>query len=127
MADQGDLARELLKLAGDDEIAAREMLPVDAVTDDIIGFHAQQAVEKSLKAVLASRGIDFPFTHDLAALVELCEGAGIELPAPLAEVDRLTPYGARLRYGRVLAADVDRNVALSWAAAAVVWAAELIG
>ena len=30
-----------------------------------IGFHAQQAVEKAIKAVLACRGVVFPFTHDL--------------------------------------------------------------
>jgi HEPN domain-containing protein len=31
----------------------------------IVGFHCQQAVEKALKAVLAERGADFPYTHDV--------------------------------------------------------------
>jgi HEPN domain-containing protein len=46
---------------------------MDAVADAILGFHAQPAVEKSLKAVLASRAIEFPYTHDLDGLLELCE------------------------------------------------------
>jgi HEPN domain-containing protein len=57
------------------------MLDVGAVTDSIVGFHAQQAVEKSLKAVLAVKGVDFPFTHDIEGLVELCEAEGAALPA----------------------------------------------
>ena len=62
MASRADLARELLGLARGDEAAARAMLDSDAVSDAIIGFHSQQAVEKALKAVLAASGVDFPFT-----------------------------------------------------------------
>jgi HEPN domain-containing protein len=64
-----------------------------------VGFHAQQAVKKALKAVIASRDLEFPFTHDLGALMQLCEDAGFELPGKLAEADCLTPYAAALRYG----------------------------
>ncbi len=49
-----DLAEQLLRRAADDETAARAMLPLESVTNAIVGFHAQQAVEKSLKAVLAA-------------------------------------------------------------------------
>jgi HEPN domain len=66
------------------------------------GFNAQQAVEKALKAVLAGRGEDFPFTHDIAALIELCQDEGFQLPDDLREADRLTPICRRasLRHGR---------------------------
>jgi len=37
------------------------------VADAILGFHAQQAVEKSLKAVLASADVQFPYTTTWAA------------------------------------------------------------
>jgi HEPN domain-containing protein len=40
-------------------------------------FHAQQCVEKYLKALLVTRGLTFPRTHDLAALSDLCRQAGI--------------------------------------------------
>jgi len=46
MADQQDLARELLTRAQDDERAAQALLPAGDVSDTIVGFHAQQAVEK---------------------------------------------------------------------------------
>lgn len=58
MATGRDLAEQLLRRAADDEAAARAMLPLEPVTDAIVGFHAQQAVEKSLKAVLAARNVD---------------------------------------------------------------------
>lgn len=47
MATSIDLARKLAGLAGDDELMARWLLPVEGVTDAGIGFHAQQAVEKA--------------------------------------------------------------------------------
>ena len=34
-------------------------------------FHAQQAVEKALKAVMIDRDIFFPYTHDIAELLEI--------------------------------------------------------
>jgi hypothetical protein len=71
MASSADLAATLLELAAEDELMARSLLPVEGVTDAGIGLHAQQAVEKSLKAVLAFHGVEFPFTHDLDGLVRL--------------------------------------------------------
>jgi HEPN domain-containing protein len=128
MASQRDLAEQLLRLAREDEVAARAMLDVGAVTDAIVGFHAQQAVEKSLKAVLALKGADFPFTHDIEGLVELCEAQGASLPADLADIDRLTPYGVRLRYGAVdVAAPVERETALRWAEQTIAWAEGITG
>src|SRR6266446_572321 len=43
-------------------------------------FHAQQCVEKYLKALLVARGLIFPRTHDLAALSDLCLQGGITIP-----------------------------------------------
>ena len=98
MADQHDLARGLLDLAHDDHVAASALLDVAAVSDAIVGFHAQQAVEKALKAVLADRGVTYPFTHDVGLLTALCADAGIDTPALLHDADLLTPYGVALRY-----------------------------
>jgi len=41
------------------------------VADETIGFHAQQAVEKCLKAVLILHEIEFRKTHNLDELVDL--------------------------------------------------------
>jgi HEPN domain-containing protein len=121
MATSGDLARLLLSRAAEDEAAARELLPVDRVTDAIIAFHAQQAVEKVLKAVLASREVEFPFTHDLRALEEQCASNGITIPSELDDLDLLTPYAARARYEAPDPATVDRKTALALASAALEW------
>lgn len=124
MADQSDLARELLERARDDEAAGAALLPVEAVSDSVVGFHAQQAVEKALKAVLAAEGADFPFTHDLALLADLCHDAGLALPGELEEVDRLSPYAVHFRYGGKVAGTVGREDTVRWAALAIEWAEE---
>ena len=99
MAGPADLARQLLELAAADELAARTLSDAAGISDAIVGFHAQQSVEKALKAVLASHEIEFPFTHDLDGLMELCKTNGIDMPSELDGVDRLTPYGVQWRYG----------------------------
>lgn len=126
MADQRDLARELLAYARDDERAARVLLPAGEVSDAIVGFHAQQAVEKALKAVLAGIGAQFPFTHNLGLLMQLCEDAQLTLPQSLAEVDMLTPYAAQVRYGSAPAITVSRTTALELATETIEWAAGVV-
>lgn len=122
----GDLPRVLLGLARDDDFAARSLLPVEGVADAILGFHAQQAVEKSLKAVLASADVQFPYSHDLDGLIELCRGHGLEVPDALDDADQLSPYGVRMRYGASHDTRLDRDEALGWSAAAVEWAREIV-
>jgi HEPN domain-containing protein len=87
-----DLAEQLLRRADEDAAGAKGMLPIDEVADVLVCFHAQQAVEKALKAVLAARGVEFAHRHDLRVLIGQCENAGVRLPEELAEVDLLSPY-----------------------------------
>jgi len=61
-------------------------------------FHAQQCAEKYLKALLVSRGQAFPKTHDLVALSDLCEQAGIIVPVHPESLDRLSAYAVGVRY-----------------------------
>lgn len=61
-------------------------------------FHAQQCIEKYLKALLISRQVDFPRTHDLAALGYLCKQAGIILPIDDDALELLTVYAVETRY-----------------------------
>jgi len=82
-------------------------------------FHAQQAVEKAMKAVLAAKSIEFPFIHDLDSLGRLCEKSGIELPSTLDGMDKLTPFAVIERYGSEVAGPLNRDHALKWASAAV--------
>jgi HEPN domain-containing protein len=121
-----DLPRLLLRLACDDEFAARSLLPVAGVADAILGFHSQQTVEKALKAALAAREIEFPYTHDLDGLIELCGTNGLDIPATLDGVEHLAPYGVHIRYGASSASKLDRDQALDWAAASIAWASGII-
>jgi HEPN domain-containing protein len=126
MAGPADLARELLGLADDDLVAARALLDVPGVTDAIVGFHAQQAAEKALKAALASADLEFPYTHNITTLMQLCDDAELTLPNELATVDLLTPYGVAGRYGARSPATVDRATALELAERAVSWSRAVV-
>lgn len=57
MSGQQQLARQLIDRARDDVNAADALVDVAAVSDAILGFHAQHAVEKALKAVLSVGGV----------------------------------------------------------------------
>jgi hypothetical protein len=53
-------ARELLALAAKDLQALTGMGDLETFADEIFGFHAQQAVEKTLKAWIAASGERYP-------------------------------------------------------------------
>ncbi|HZL49231.1 MAG TPA: HEPN domain-containing protein [Solirubrobacteraceae bacterium] len=126
MATNGDLARLLLGAARDDELMASSLLPVKGVTDAGIGLHAQQAVEKAIKAVLAVKETKFPFTHDLKRLRDFATGSGIELPPTLDGIEELTPFARDERYGSETSLGLDREQALKWAAEAIAWARTVV-
>ena len=69
----------------------RGVLPED------LCFHAQQAVEKSLKAMLISRGIDFPRTHNLRVLIDALPESVFRDPI-LDSSAALTDYAVSTRY-----------------------------
>jgi HEPN domain-containing protein len=126
MATRIDLAKQLLQRAGDDEAAAKAMLHVGSVTDVIVGMLAQQAVEKSIKAVLSFNAVKFPFVHDIGRLATLANDTGAPLPDDLREAHRLTAYAENLRYDADDPKLVDRETAQHWATAAVQWARSTI-
>ncbi len=88
----------LVRKAAADIALLEKVLHSPEVTDEIIGFHCQQAAEKLLKAVLSEVGAEYPRTHNLRFLMDQLADAGVALPAELADLDMLTPFGALLRY-----------------------------
>ncbi|MFO7899062.1 MAG: HEPN domain-containing protein [Planctomycetota bacterium] len=92
-----DLARSWARKAESDLAAAQLAIQAGRALDAAC-FHAQQAAEKYLKAYLASRGTDFPFTHNLARLVDVCSQDAAEFNELLASAAELTPYAVELRY-----------------------------
>ncbi len=63
----------------------------------LIAYHAQQCAEKYLKAYLVFRNIDFPYTHNISHLLELCPDLA-EQAKDLQEAKVLTPYAITARY-----------------------------
>jgi HEPN domain-containing protein len=61
-------------------------------------FHAQQCAEKYMKALLISKSADFPKTHDLLLLNNLCSTNGILLEIDPKHLNTLTDYAIRTRY-----------------------------
>jgi HEPN domain-containing protein len=93
----GDHAKLLLKKASHDLSAARATLAVDEALD-MVCFHAQQAVEKSLKAILALHEIDYPRRHDLAELLELINPLTPSLVPFADRILNMTPFAVQIRY-----------------------------
>lgn len=126
-----EYALVLLQKARDD-LYVLERLATDADAPTwSVGFHAQQAVEKALKAVLAARSVEFPRTHNLAQLLDLLREQGLPLPADGQNLPRLTPFGATLRYDMVpegaLEQPLDRTWAMETSRRAVTWAEGILG
>jgi HEPN domain-containing protein len=61
-------------------------------------FHAQQCAEKYMKALLLSKGAEFPKTHDLLLLNNLCSANGILLEIEPRHLNTLTDFAVRTRY-----------------------------
>jgi hypothetical protein len=81
--DEQDVADALLAKAGGDEAGLRALADHPDVPDHVAGFLAQQAIEKSLKAILTARDVPFERSHDIDYLCDLIEGAGLDLTPEL--------------------------------------------
>jgi HEPN domain-containing protein len=105
-----DRPEVLLHKAQQDELVLQKLLSDLEVDDDTLGFHAQQAAEKLLKALLAWRGVDYPKTHNLRVLMELLTASGVQLPDGLSEITPLTQFGTTFRYDNFEAAPQGERV-----------------
>jgi len=127
MSKSREHARLLMEKAAEDAYVLERLAGDAKAPDAIMGFHAQQAVEKCLKAVLTSRGIPYARTHDLAGLVELLERSGIGGPPQADSLPRLSPFAAEHRYGRLPPeegeeASLDRDWAMRCVGLVTSWA-----
>lgn len=91
-----DLARTLALKANHD-IQAVELLMNEGATD-VICFHLQQAAEKILKAYLQANSVDFPRTHDLDALLDICSETTDRFEPYRDRLEVFIPYAVMLRY-----------------------------
>jgi len=93
-----DEARRFLQKAAQDEYVLARLLEDLAAPDEQLGFHAQQAVEKLLKAALFLSDAEPLRTHHLAQLEALLATAGQPLPTEFQALLDLTPYAVQWRY-----------------------------
>lgn len=115
-----------MQRAESDLRACRTLADDRDMDDDVVGFHAQQTVEKAIKVALVLRGVDFPRTHDLDFLLARAEEHGLAVPTGIEEAGWLAPWAAQLRYDET-PAPLDRAAALSAATVAVEWARSVLG
>ena len=107
-------ARGLLAVAERDYSALSGMEDSAIFSDEIFGFHVQQAVEKALKAWLCSLGAAFPRTHDLDELSALLEQAGQPIPDFISPLLEFTDFAVAFRYDALadLEGDIDRRACI---------------
>jgi HEPN domain-containing protein len=114
------------------KIADREIKAFDALKSlpnielPTVCFHAQQAVEKILKAILVLHGDDPTRTHDLNKLAYALLDRNINLPLPIEELSKLNPYAVIFRYDDMEIELISRQEATQIILTVREWADDLI-
>ncbi len=101
------------------------LAPDVTMEDDVVGFHAQQAVEKALKAAVVAVGEEHRSGHDLDVIVRRLEAAGLEVPPAVVGCGWLTLWAVEHRYGEGTTG-LDRERALATAEAALEWSMSVL-
>lgn len=97
MKNPRDHSRALLAKASNDLAASEDILKAGRAYD-MACFHAQQTVEKCLKALLASADEEYPLRHDLGELLEHVKTRFPDLDLPIEKIMGLAPYAVEVRY-----------------------------
>ena len=89
-----------LSFGDEDLLLARHALTLEGECPyRLIAYHAQQCVEKHLKAYLVYHEIDFPYTHNISRLLELCdENTSTTWTEQLKDAEELTTFAITTRY-----------------------------
>lgn len=123
-----EYALALLEKARQDARAMVVLANDPTGADWIVGFHAQQAAEKAVKAVLTHHLLEYPLTHSLSVLLEHVRASGLPLPPDEASIAKLTPFAAILRYETAPTAPaLDRAWARNVVEQTLCWAQGIAG
>ena len=120
-------AADWLRRAHSDLALASIALPAGVLYTELC-FHAQQAAEKSIKAVLVHYGIEFRKVHNIDYLLTLLPKE-VPLPSEVEDAVGLTSYAVALRYPGDYE-DVTEEAyreAIQAARVVVAWAEQIIG
>lgn len=111
-----DVVREWVTKADNDLLTAAHTIKLGKeCPTDTVCYHAQQCVEKYLKAILVQKGVDFPKTHDLEWLTALVP-PDARPTFSVEEQATLTEYATGARYpgwDKISLVDARRAVALA--------------
>jgi len=104
------------------------MLDVDTFADEIFGFHAQQAIQKALKAWIATTGHDYPLTHNLIVLLAQMEEQGLSV-GKFRRLVQFNAFAVQFRYGQCenLEGALDRPATIQEVDELVDYVASVIG
>ncbi len=91
------VARWLAKAEDDWRLCHRLVADSESYAE-ATAFHAQQAVEKYLKAFLTWHQVEFPQTHDIKRLLKLASAQDPSLTEGLSDAADLTAYAVEYRY-----------------------------
>jgi len=102
-------------------VQARQRQPGICLED--LCFHAQQAAEKSLKALLLAQRRGPAYTHNLATLLRLIKEARLPVPQDVMRVVRLSDYAVETRYPGMFdpVTEQDYREAMELASRCVAW------
>lgn len=92
------IVRQWLQKAESDLLNIRNNLAAEQIPTDTVCFHAQQAIEKLLKAVLIANGRNAVKTHDLVRLLTDVSGIIPDLQQYEEQMEEISEYGVAVRY-----------------------------
>ena len=98
MKDREWVAKWLSKAQGDLLVAQHVFYEFNPKQLDISCYHCQQSAEKALEAYLTFQEYNFPYTHDLRQLCQLCMNFDNSFSGLLDDCFDLMPYAAQTRY-----------------------------
>ena len=107
------LTEEWLRKAEEDYRVAKREMEADPPSFNAVCFHAQQCVEKYLKAVLQENGIAFQKIHDLEVLLDQCLEFVPKLEKLREDAQTLNVFAVEVRYPGFEAQQKDAKQALS--------------
>jgi len=115
-----------LRHAKSDLALAKINAPADVLPDELC-FHAQQAAEKAIKAILVQHHIPIIKTHNIGVLIELLPDT-VPFPEKLLGASVLTDYAVSGRYpGDVEPVSSDEyKDAIKLAGSVVSWAESIV-
>ena len=102
-----DFVQGWLRKAEGDLRASEHLLSLKQEDYFASAFHAHQAAEKFLKALLVRHQIPFRKTHDIQQLLQLASRTDLSIKEELASAATLTPFGVEFRYPGEEIADIE--------------------